>query len=48
MEKEELNMLRQKLDASIARGDDYLTIYNLSVQLDELIAKYNGKVMIKS
>ena len=40
---------RDKLNESIANGDDYETIYKLSVELDELIAQYykinkDGKV----
>lgn len=31
---------RDKLNESIANGDDYETIYKLSVELDELIAQY--------
>lgn len=40
MLNDEICKLRQKLDESIATGQDYQTIYNLSVELDELIAKY--------
>ena len=40
MKKEELNELRKKLDDSIEKGEDYTVIYNLSVELDKLIAKY--------
>ena len=32
--------LRDKLNNSILEGKDYEIIYNLSVELDELIAKY--------
>ena len=31
---------RDKLNKSIITGKDYEVIYNLSVELDELIAKY--------
>lgn len=31
---------RDKLNESIITGKDYEVIYNLSVELDELIAKY--------
>lgn len=40
MLNDEICKLRQKLNESIAEGQDYQTIYNLSVELDELIAKY--------
>ncbi len=40
MLNEEICKARQKLDESIITGKDYSTIYNLSVELDELIAKY--------
>lgn len=40
MLNDEICKLRQKLNDSIAAGQDYQTIYNLSVELDELIAKY--------
>ena len=46
MGKEELNKLRKRLDDSIERGDDYSVIYDLSLQLDELITKYNEKVLL--
>ena len=32
--------LREKLNRSIENGDDYSIIYDLSVQLDELIAEF--------
>ncbi len=32
--------LRNKLNESIEKGEDYEKIYKLSVQLDELIAKF--------
>lgn len=40
---------RDELNKSIENGDDYETIYKLSVELDELIAEYykiykDGKV----
>ena len=56
IEKGEMNMLndeicklRDKLNKSIEDGDDYSIIYQLSVELDELIAKYykNSKEVIK-
>ena len=35
-----LIQLRDKLNKSIENGDDYAITYKLSVELDELIAKY--------
>ncbi len=32
--------LRNKLNKSISDGDDYSTIYQISIELDELIAKF--------
>ena len=48
MLNEEICKLRDKLNKSIENGDDYAITYKLSVELDELIAKYyrdfkNGK-----
>ncbi|MBQ2938295.1 MAG: aspartyl-phosphate phosphatase Spo0E family protein [Clostridia bacterium] len=48
MLNEEICKLRDKLNKSIENGDDYSVTYELSVELDELIAKYyrdfkNGK-----
>lgn len=40
MLNEEICKLRDKLNKSIADGEDYGIIYNLSVELDELIAKH--------
>ncbi len=36
----EINELREKLDNAILKNEDYSIIYKISVQLDELIAKY--------
>lgn len=45
MINDEICELREKLNKSIENGDDYSIIYNLSVQLDDLIAKfYNEKL----
>lgn len=40
MLNEEICKLRDKLNKSIEDGDDYAITYKLSVELDELIAKY--------
>ncbi len=40
MLNEEICKARQKLEDSIVTGEDYKTIYRLSVELDELISKY--------
>ena len=40
MLNEEICKLRDKLNKSIEQGNDYEVTYQLSVQLDELIAKY--------
>lgn len=40
MLEEEIKKLREKLNISIANDDKYEIIYNLSIQLDELITKY--------
>ncbi len=38
--KEEINILRDKLNESIEENQDYEIIYDLSVKLDKLIASY--------
>ena len=38
--KEEINELREKLNESIEKNEDYEKIYKLSTELDKLIAKY--------
>lgn len=48
MLNEEICKLRDKLNKSIENGDDYSITYKLSIELDELIARYyrdsnNGK-----
>ena len=46
MLNDEICKLRDKLNKSIEKGEDYSKIYQLSIELDELIAKYymdNGK-----
>ena len=40
MLNDEICKLRDKLNKSIENGEDYSIIYKLSVELDELIAKY--------
>lgn len=40
MLNEEICKLRDKLNKSIENGDDYKITYKLSIELDELIAKY--------
>ena len=40
MLNEEICELRDKLNKSIERGDDYAITYQLSIELDELIAEY--------
>ena len=43
MLNEEICQLREKLNESIINGEDYSVTYKLSVELDELIAKYYQK-----
>ncbi len=47
MLNDEICKLREKLNDSIIQGEDYATIYQLSVELDELIAEYYkvGKIL---
>lgn len=40
LKKQKINILREELNNSILEDKDYSIIYNLSVQLDELIADY--------
>ena len=40
MINDEICKLREKLNNSIATGQDYDKIYRISIELDELIAKY--------
>lgn len=40
MLNDEICKLRDKLNESIVTGQDYSVIYQLSIELDELIAKY--------
>ena len=43
MLNDEICKLRDKLNKSIEQGDDYSITYQLSIELDELIAKYYEK-----
>ena len=45
MLNDEICKLREKLNKSIEDGEDYEVIYKLSVELDELIAKYYEKIV---
>lgn len=40
MLNDEICKLRDKLNESILKGKDYETIYSISIELDELIAKF--------
>ena len=40
MLNDEICKLREKLNESIITGQDYTITYKLSIELDELIAKY--------
>ena len=44
----EINELREKLDNAILSNEDYSTIYNISIQLDELIAQYYRESNVKT
>ena len=43
MLNDEICILRDKLNKSIENGEDYSIIYQLSIELHELIAKYYRK-----
>ena len=43
MLSEEITKLRRKLDDSVTNERDYKKTYKLSIELDELIAKYYRK-----
>ena len=43
MLNDEICKLRDKLNESIVTGEDYSIIYQLSIELDELIAEYYRK-----
>lgn len=40
MLNDEICKLRNKLNESIVSGEDYTIVYQLSIELDELIAEY--------
>ena len=41
--KEKINNLREELNRSISKNEDYSTILDLSIKLDKLIAEYYDK-----
>ncbi len=41
--KEKINNLREELNRSISKNEDYSIILDLSVKLDKLIAEYYDK-----
>ena len=47
MLNDEICKLREKLNDSIVSGQDYSITYKISVELDELIAKYYKKYINK-
>ena len=48
MLNKDINELREKLNKAILKNEDYGIIYNISIQLDELIAKYYRDSKIKA
>lgn len=42
---EKICKLRDKLNRCISNGEDYSVIYKVSVELDELIAKYYASMI---
>lgn len=48
MLNEEICKLRDKLNKSVISGEDYSLIYELSVELDELIAQYYRTVSVRN
>lgn len=48
MLNEEICKLREELNKSIITGQDYNVTYKLSIELDELIAKYYRKNINKN
>lgn len=47
MLNERICYVREKLNESITKGEDYRIIYQLSVELDELIAQYYRNKVVK-
>ena len=45
---EKICEVRNKLNKSIENGEDYSIVYKLSVELDELIAKYYQNLKVAS
>lgn len=48
MLNDEICKLREKLNESIIQGQDYTITYKLSIELDDLIAKYYRKSITHS
>ena len=48
MLNDEICKLREQLNESIMKGQDYSITYKLSIELDELIAKYYRKTENKN
>ena len=48
MLNDEICKLRNKLNESIVLGKDYSVIYQLSIELDELIAQYYRNINKKN
>ena len=48
MLNEEICELRDKLNKSIENNDDYAITYQLSIELDELIAQYYRDLKVTS
>lgn len=48
MLNEKICDLREKLNESIIKGEDYSIIYQLSIELDELIAQYYRDVKVET
>ena len=44
MINDEICKLRDELNKSIVEGEDYSVVYQISIELDELIAKYYQEV----
>ncbi len=47
MLNDEICKLRDRLNESISEGKDYAIIYNISVELDDLIAKFYEQKIYK-